>query len=224
MTRTTWSSGSGSMWAGLGYALLPPLTSAAAEARSYAMAVALVTGAMLAFWWAVRRRGYWWICYALLAAASIYVLLHSALAYVPLAVALIWLPPRARLFASVSTMVAAGISVPLAVRVSTHSAQVSWLETYYYGFPQVVAEAFLGAGRLAVLVVPRHGAGLTNVGADTGDAWRGEELKRPSRPVRKIADRLTSLDRVWIFADKGCGGSRKPRRRSPSSASVPRSR
>ncbi len=326
------------LWAGLGYALLPPLTGAAVEARSYALATALVTGAMLAFRLATRRRGYlWWVCYTVLAAASIYVFLYAALAYVVLAVMLIWLPARARVSACVSTAAAAGLSVPLLIRVSGQSAQVSWLEEYHYGLPQIVADAFWGqvdwlawlgvglslvalghavrllrepalrapvvwvlgwlvlpsvilctvgafaavyhprylgfsvpalalliglllsrlSGRrlIAALVVyavacvpplvasrlpnakptaaaavavlaensrpgdalyivryDRHALAwsfpdavqqLSNVGADTGDGWRAEELKQPSLGVRKIADRLTSVQRVWIFADKG---------------------
>lgn len=326
------------LWAGLGYALLPALTGAASEARSYALAAALVTGAMLTFRLATRRQGYlWWVCYAVLAAASIYVFLYAALAYVVLAVMLIWLPARARVAACVSTVAAAALTVPLLIRVSGQAAQVSWLEDYHYGPPQIIADAFWGqvdwlawlgvglslvavghavrlgkeparrapvvwvlgwlvlpsvilctvgafaavyhprylafsvpalalviglllsrlSGRrlIAALVVyavacvpplvtsrlpeakptvaaavavlaenSRPGDGLyvvrydrhalswsfpdavrqlDNVGADTGDGWRAEELKQPSRPVRKIAGRLNSVQRVWIFADKG---------------------
>ena len=44
---------------------------------------------------------------------------------------------------------------------------------------------------------------LDDVGADTGQAWRSETLKRPSLPVGRIGERLVSLNRVWVLADKG---------------------
>jgi mannosyltransferase len=323
-------------WSGLCYALLPPLTWAAGEARSYALSAALVTAAMLAFWIAVRRQRLWWVWYALLAAAGIYVFVYSALAFAGVGLAMIWLPAHARLRALLATLGAATLSVPLVVRVAGQGDQVSWLADYHYGAEQLVADAFWGqvgwaawlgvalsvlalgyAGRLlreralrgplacvlGWLLVPsavlgtagvfaaiyhpryvtfsvpalalllglvasrlgglrliagllltlacvpaliqsrgpqakstaaaavavlaeagrpgdglyivrydRHAlpwsfpeavAALDDVGADRGQAWRGETLKQPSRPVRSIGERLAAVNRVWVFADKG---------------------
>ncbi len=324
-------------WSGLGYAVLPQLTWAAGEARSYALSAALVTGAMLAFWLAVRRQRYWWVCYTLLATAAVYVFVYSALAFAGVALALIWLPSRIRRSAALATLAAAVLSVPLAVRVAGQGDQVSWLEEYHYGAEQLVADAFWGqvgwaawlgvglsvlalghaawlfrqrplrgplacalgwllvpsvvlatAGLFAAIYHPRYVAfsvpalalvlglassrlpgrhrliagfllilacvpalvesrgpqakptvapamavlaqqsrpgdglyivrydrhglpwsfpevvdALDDVGADTGQAWRSETLKRPSLPVRRIGERLVSLNRVWVLADKG---------------------
>ncbi len=325
-------------WSGLSYALLPQLTWAAGEARSYALSAALVTAAMLAFWLATRRqRYYWWICYLALATAAVYVFVYSALAFAGVGLALIWLPPRTRRAAALATLGAAALSVPVVVRVAGQGAQVSWLEEYHYGAEQLVADAFWGqvgwaawlgvglsvlalgyagwllrqrplrgpivcvlgwllvpsvvlgtAGSFVAIYHPRYvtfsvpalalvlglassrlpgrrkliaglllllacvpalvesrgpqakptvaaavavlaeqsrpGDGLyvvrydrhalpwsfpetvdalDDVGADTGPGWRAETLKQPSVPVRRIGARLTSVNRVWVFADKG---------------------
>ncbi len=57
---------------------------------------------------------------------------------------LIWLPARTRRVGLCRDRRAAVLSVPLLIRVAGQGAQVSWLEEYHYGLPQIVADAFWG--------------------------------------------------------------------------------
>jgi mannosyltransferase len=145
-------------WTGLLYGIVPQLTWAAGEARSYALATTLVTASMLAFWVAVRRRRWWyWALYALAATAAVYVFFYSALAFVGLAVVLVWLPARTRLPAIIATASAALASLPIVLLALGETDQVVWLDAYSFGIQQVLADAFWGrvawAGWLGVAIM-----------------------------------------------------------------------
>ncbi len=131
-------------WAGMTYAVLPPLTWAATEARSYALSAALVTATMLFFWLSVRKGGWWWVGYAVLAAASVAVFVYSALALVGLAVVGIWLPSRTRIAAALASAAAALAVLPLLIVVPTQTGQVSWLADQTLGVTDIVGRAFWG--------------------------------------------------------------------------------
>lgn len=76
--------------AGVVYAVLPRITWAGTEARSYALAAALAVWLTVVLVVAVGRGRRWWLAYAVLAAASVMLFLYLALVVVAHGVALAW--------------------------------------------------------------------------------------------------------------------------------------
>jgi mannosyltransferase len=131
--------------AGLLFVLLPRITWAGGEGRSYAMETALAAGLSLVFVYASRRtrsdaRYYrWWALYGVLAVASTFVFLYAALVVVAHGLTLaLWAlrsrragrttPWRPALGGWVVASVAAGLlAIPLAHLSTSESKQISWI-------------------------------------------------------------------------------------------------
>lgn len=127
------------------FAVLPQVTWAGAEARSFAVATALGLAAMLAFWKASRdNQVLWWILYSLLAATSVYIFLYVALIQLAVPLTLIWMPRPQQVRGLIAVTVAGLLSVPLALLAIRQTAQVSWLESYPVTPVQVLQGAFWG--------------------------------------------------------------------------------
>lgn len=132
--------------AGLLFVLLPRVTWAGGEGRSYALSTALATAATLVFVLAAKKTRddarvpvLWWALYGVLAFASTAVFLYSALLIVGHGVTMgLWLlrerrPGRGTPWRAavggwvVSAGVAGGLLVPLARLASSESKQISWI-------------------------------------------------------------------------------------------------
>lgn len=127
--------------AGLLYGILPPLTWAAVEARSYSWAAVFSCSMVLAFWVAQSRSGWWhWVGYSGVAVLAVHGFLYNFLVLAALPLAIGWLPRGRRLKALVSTAAAGLISIPFGLLVVSQAEQVSWLATY----PVTAADVTMG--------------------------------------------------------------------------------
>lgn len=134
-------------WAGLVYGLLPQVTWAAVEARSYALTAAAVTIAFLALWVALSRDTWaHWLGYAAAAAVAVHLFLFSALAFLAVLPLLPALPRQSRLRATLATAAAAVVSLPFALVSVSQSGQVSWLANHELSFEWVVLRTVWGSG------------------------------------------------------------------------------
>lgn len=133
------------VYAGLVFAVLPQVTWAGAEARSFAVSMAFVVAAMLAFWKAVDDgRLRWWGLYAGLAAVSVYLFMYTALAFLAVPLALLWQSRAQQVRGVVASVVAAGLAAPLVAVAVDQSDQVNWLERYTVRPVQVLQGAWWG--------------------------------------------------------------------------------
>ncbi|MFF8653449.1 hypothetical protein [Streptomyces huasconensis] len=151
-------------FAGLVFAVLPPVQRFAQEGRSYAMVCALVVWATYALTSAVgsthaagltsavsaqggRARRAWWLYGALLLVAC---LLHE-FAVLALAAHAVWVPRAARRRWAVASGAVVVVVAPLAVVSERQKAQVDWLYANPWTYAGAVAVCLLGAGCAASL-------------------------------------------------------------------------
>ncbi|MFT4109642.1 glycosyltransferase family 39 protein [Propionicimonas sp.] len=131
--------------AGLGYGVLPPLTWAATEARSYAWTAVLSSAMALAFWVALRRNGWGrWAGYAVVVVVAVHGFVYNLLVLAAVLVALPWLPRGRRRRAVLATAAATLACVPFVLLVASQSSQVSWLATYPVTATDVTMGVFWG--------------------------------------------------------------------------------
>lgn len=127
--------------AGVIYAVLPPVTWAASEARSYAWSAAFACAVTLAFWVAMSKDGWrWWAGYAVVLVVAVHWFVYILLVLPAVALCLPWLTRARRWRALVATAVAVLACLPFAYLVSTQSSQVSWLAT----FPVTAVDVTMG--------------------------------------------------------------------------------
>lgn len=110
------------------FVIMPRITWAGSEARSYAMvaaAAALTTLALVVALQSTRR--WWWALYALLTALSVVLFLYSAALVVAHAVTVVLTPARHRWRFAVAVVAAAVVAAPFAVVAVSQSAQVGWV-------------------------------------------------------------------------------------------------
>ena len=114
--------------AGAVFMILPRITWAGTEARSYAMVAALgaVTGLVLVVALRSTKRG-WWALYALLIALSAVVFLYSAVLVAAHAVTVAVTPARHRLRFVVAALAAGLLAAPFAVLAISQSKQIRWV-------------------------------------------------------------------------------------------------
>ncbi|MDJ0417227.1 MULTISPECIES: glycosyltransferase family 39 protein [Rhodococcus] len=116
--------------AALVFAILPRVTSAGIEARSYALSAALAVWVTVVFVVAVRRRtGTAWVLYALFVAVSTTVFLYSILIVAAHVVTLAVTKTGRRCVGSFVLAACAGIAIaaPVIVLVQSQADQVSWI-------------------------------------------------------------------------------------------------
>lgn len=136
--------------AGVTYGILPPLTWAATEARSYAWSAALSCAVALAFWVAQRRQTWLpWAVYGLVVVVAVHGFVYNLLVLAAVVLALPWLPPGRRLRALLATGVAVLACVPFVLLVAAQSDQVSWLATYPVTLSDVTMGVFWGTAEIA---------------------------------------------------------------------------
>ncbi|MCA1007355.1 glycosyltransferase family 39 protein [Rhodococcus hoagii] len=110
------------------FVIMPRITWAGSEARSYAMvaaAAALTTLALVVALRSTRRR--WWVVYALLAALSVVLFLYSAALVAAHAVTVALTPARHRWRFAVAVAAAAAVAAPFAVLAVSQSRQIGWV-------------------------------------------------------------------------------------------------
>jgi len=163
--------------AGIAYAVLPPLTWAAAEARSYAWAGVLSCAVALAFWVA-HDRGSWrsWLVYVISVVIAVHGFIYNALIVLAaVGVSLAWLRSGQRIRALVATVVALLACVPFGLLVASQGSQVSWLSTYPVTLPDVTMAVFWGTVGVSQLV----GTSLLIVAlAVAAQSWWSGQLRR----------------------------------------------
>lgn len=135
------------VFAGLAFVLLPRVTWAGTEGRSYAITTLLAVGLTVVFVKAQsshRRR--WWIGYSALAALSGAVFLYLALVVLAHGATIVWrLARRDRMalyFArrwAIAAAAAAAVTAPLALEIMGQSGQVAWIQ--HIG-PQTIRQVF----------------------------------------------------------------------------------
>lgn len=131
--------------AGLVFAVLPQMTAAGVEARSYALSTAVGVAAMACYWRATRGTGLtWWVAFVVLAATSVYLFLFLAFIYLAIPLSLIWQSAAVRIRGWVSCLVAAVLCIPIGVLSLGQTAQVSWLARHHVGVLDVLQAAFWG--------------------------------------------------------------------------------
>lgn len=117
--------------AGLVFGLLPQVSWAAGEARSYALTCVAVTGMVLAFTRAVeapsRKR---WLVYAAVATVSVHLFLFAITVLLVLAIASMMMRREVRRPALLATAAAGLACVPLVVLAAGQRQQVAWLVKY----------------------------------------------------------------------------------------------
>jgi mannosyltransferase len=127
--------------AGISYGVLPPLTWAATEARSYGWTAVLSCAMALAFWVAVRRNDWgWWAGYGVVVVVAVHGFVYNLLVLAAVLLALPWLGRGRRLRAVLVTGLAVLACVPFVQLVASQSGQVSWLATY----PVTIADVTMG--------------------------------------------------------------------------------
>ncbi|MFT3860242.1 glycosyltransferase family 39 protein [Micropruina sp.] len=131
--------------AGLVYGVLPPLTWAATEARSYAWTAALSCAVALAFWWAhagnSRAR---WVGYGAVVVLAVHGFVYNLLVLAAVAACLPWVQARHRLRATVASAAAALACLPFVALVASQSSQVRWLASYPVTAPDLTMGVFWG--------------------------------------------------------------------------------
>jgi len=140
--------------AGISYAVLPPLTWAATEARSYAWAGVLSCMVALAFWVA-HDRGGWrpWLVYSVTVIVAVHGFVYNALVVVAaVGLSLAWLRSGQRIRAAVATAGALVACVPFALLVASQGSQVSWLNTYPVTVSDVTMAVFWGTEDVSQIV------------------------------------------------------------------------
>lgn len=146
LTRRFGASPLASLFGGLVFALLPRIVVQAVEARSYAVAVALlVAAAWCIAEWCETRRWRAWIGYLLLMSLAIWTFAYSMLA-LPAFAYLAYTSPTSRqrtwsAASALAPLVAASPLLPLMLR---QKGQVSWLEEQSVSGWTVLVEPFYG--------------------------------------------------------------------------------
>jgi mannosyltransferase len=140
------------------FALLPRTAFNGIEARSYAIATALVVGAAILLLSAIRsRRILLWVVYLFLMTVAIYVFLYSALILPAFALAGLTQARPARadhLRRAVGALLPGVLAVPMGLIAVAQSEQVAWLRDQPINAYTIGVETFFGsAWWLAVLVV-----------------------------------------------------------------------
>jgi mannosyltransferase len=162
LTRRLGGTRQAGLAAALVFAVLPRTFLQSAEARSYAIATALVVAAALLLVHAVSRRRWWvWLAYALVAALAIWWFAYAALV-LPAFGLLAWArgARAGRWVRAGAAMAAPGIlAVPLLVIIVGQRGQVAWLANQAVDPYTVAIEpafgwaAWLAAGLAVILVV-----------------------------------------------------------------------
>jgi mannosyltransferase len=167
--------------AGVVFAILPRITWAGIEARSYAFAAAAAVWLTVLFVAAVRRnKPRLWLCYALALMLSILLSLNLVL-LVPVYAAMLPLLARERspvIWWAVTSAVACASMTPFIMFAHGQAFQVNWIfpVSWHYAFDIILRQYFDHsvpfAVLTAVLVVAAIVARLTGVPAPAGDMRR----------------------------------------------------
>lgn len=183
--------------AGLAYPLIPRVVWMGTEARSYALATAVVTAAILTFLVAARkdRVGWWTACVVLVVLAG-YLFLFSALvvAVLPFVVVALPMTGRARGRSAIAAGLAVLLLVPMAVWARSQQEQVDWLEPPDLRLPLV--QFFAPSHAVAWWATAVLGWALVLVGLL--GAWRAARPRRGGRDRHARAHAL--LLTGWLAA------------------------
>ncbi|MFD4293721.1 glycosyltransferase family 39 protein, partial [Rhodococcus sp. NPDC058532] len=144
--------------AGAVFMILPRITWAATEARSYALvaAMAAVTGLVLVVALRSARRG-WWVLYTVVTAVSVVLFFHSAVLVVAHAIT-VGVGRRHRLRFAAAATAASALVAPFAVLAISQSRQIGWVPPLDSRIAETIAvdQWFPGAagfGALCLLIV-----------------------------------------------------------------------
>lgn len=153
--------------AGLIFVILPRVTWAGTEGRSYAMTALLAVALTIVLVKASRSpRRRWWVLYSFLAVLSTTLFLYLALVVVAHGASIAWGHRHAARRWLVATAAAAAIGAPLTAEIVAQSGQVAWIEPigpdtltqvfraqwFYTSTPfAVVAWALIALGAVALL-------------------------------------------------------------------------
>lgn len=158
------------------FAILPRVTSAGIEARSYALSAALAVWVTVVFVVAVRRRtGTTWVLYALLVAVSTTVFLYSILIVAAHVVTLAVTKTGRRCVGSFVLAAGVGIAIaaPVIVLVQSQADQVSWIAGRNFDLVWIVLVEQYFDNALPVAVV----SGLLVVAGVTVGIVRGRDRR-----------------------------------------------
>ena len=207
------------------FVLLPRVSSIGVEARSSALAVALVVGAAV---WSVRagRDGRWWrwALLGLLTGAAIAVFAYAALVVPALVLLALGARRRAhgagvgRTLAGLAAALAGAVLVasPVVLEAAGQSAQIGWLRTQpVTAWTVLVEPAFDQAWWVALLVVGVVVAGLVTRSRERRRPGRvagtAEESRRASLTTVALATWLVGPALVLLLATAVVGPTYTPR-------------
>jgi mannosyltransferase len=176
---------------GLVFAVLPRVTWAAVEARSYALTAAAAVWLTVLFLVALQTRSrWWWAAYCVVLAVSIVLFVYLATLVAVHLVILLW---RRRFRTSIvpwglAVVVAVLITSPFLRVVLRQAGQVSWIPPLDSNFPRVVLEYqwFLGAPWFGVMYAIILALGVAA-------AWRAR------RSERKPKSGLVPIAITWML-------------------------
>lgn len=133
--------------------LLPALTWAATEARSYSWVAAMACAIVWAFLVAVEHGGWRrWSVYAVLLAVGTYLFLYVLLLGLALLVSLPWSPRTARWPAIGASLAGATLGTPVVILSIGQSVQVSWLAKFRPNLISAGLGPFWGSNGVALAV------------------------------------------------------------------------
>ncbi|WP_157802914.1 glycosyltransferase family 39 protein [Compostimonas suwonensis] len=138
------------------FTVLPRTAFNGIEARSYAIATALVIWSAVCLLSAIRSRRRWWFAYVILMTLSIYVFLYSVLVLPAFLVIALWGAPQGRtrrLRVALGVLFPGVLAVPIAAIAVYQSEQLAWLQNQLLNPYTIGVETFFGSAWWMTLIV-----------------------------------------------------------------------
>ncbi|MBJ8346203.1 glycosyltransferase family 39 protein [Antrihabitans sp. YC2-6] len=138
--------------AGLAFAILPRVTWAAVEVRSFAATTTAAVWLTVAMLVAVRRGRWWWLLYAVGVALSLLLFLDLAALVAAHGVTVALIARRASIMWAVAALGGAIVALPAVRLITSQSGQVAWIPPLDRHFVRALAEYqwFVGAPLFAL--------------------------------------------------------------------------
>ena len=172
------SSGPVALFSGILFALLPRVTWAAVEARSYALTAAAVVWLTVLLLVSLQSRArWWWVLYSLVLAMSIVLFVYLAtIVAVHFLILLLHKKFRSAMLWWSGAVAASLLAIfPFLLAVLRQAGQVSWIPPLDGNLPRIVVEYqwFLGAPAFGIVFLVIVAAALfVRSGTGTGRPWR----------------------------------------------------